>query len=239
MRIANVTTTVVLAGTLAAVGCNRQESAPSTATTAAENRATDQALDRDREAADLEKRAIDVERRWAEMEAKVKRDDRTPTAGLQSEVKEDVANIREAVANLKTTTPENWWERHEEATERTVNDIEADVLRFTGGKKAPEPVVPAEPVATSAGFEEQRTQFIARVRARLDAYEEQLAQVKAKGARETELEDTQARIDKLQDDLDRLRGASPDEWWDISTKRVDEYIDRVERSIGRLDNDKV
>ena len=68
--------------------------------------------------------------------------------------------------------------------------------------------------------------------------EERLKDVKADGPQETELEDTRARIDKLQDDLDRLRNVSPEEWWDVSTARVREYIDRVERSIGRLDNDE-
>jgi len=47
-----------------------------------------------------------------------------------------------------------------------------------------------------------------------------------------------ARIDKLQDDLDRLPSVSADEWWDVSAALVRGYIDRVERSIGRLDNDK-
>jgi hypothetical protein len=55
---------------------------------------------------------------------------------------------------------------------------------------------------------------------------------------ETEREDTKARIDKLQEDLDELRGVNPDAWWDVSSKRVGEYIDRVEESIKRLDNDK-
>jgi hypothetical protein len=38
--------------------------------------------------------------------------------------------------------------------------------------------------------------------------------------------------------LDRLRTASVDDWWTVSAERVDEYVDRVERSIGRLNNDK-
>jgi cell division protein FtsB len=42
----------------------------------------------------------------------------------------------------------------------------------------------------------------------LDALEEQLDKTKAKGALETELQDTKARIDKLQEDLDELRSVS-------------------------------
>ena len=69
--------------------------------------------------------------------------------------------------------------------------------------------------------------------------EEPLGRTKARGALETELQDTRARIDKLQDDLDRLHGVSADDWWDVSSERVDQYIDRVEESIKRLDDDRV
>ena len=52
------------------------------------------------------------------------------------------------------------------------------------------------------------------------------------------MEDTRARVNKLKDDVDRLRNASADDWWEISAKRVSEYIDRVEDSIRRLDDNK-
>jgi hypothetical protein len=68
--------------------------------------------------------------------------------------------------------------------------------------------------------------------------EEQIDKTKAKGALKTELEDTKARIDKLQQDLDDLRGVSPEAWWKVSSERVGEYIDRVETSIRRLDDNK-
>jgi hypothetical protein len=45
-----------------------------------------------------------------------------------------------------------------------------------------------------------------------------------------------ARVNKLGDDLDRLGSASPDDWWDVSKKRVTEYVDRIEGSIKRLDD---
>jgi DNA repair exonuclease SbcCD ATPase subunit len=68
--------------------------------------------------------------------------------------------------------------------------------------------------------------------------EEQLERTKAKGALETELEDTKARIDKLQEDLDELRNVSPDAWWDVSSERVGQYIERVDESIKRLDDNE-
>ena len=68
--------------------------------------------------------------------------------------------------------------------------------------------------------------------------EEQLKNVRARACVETELEDTRARVNKLKEDVGRLGRASADDWWDISSKRVSEYIERVERSVERLDNDK-
>jgi TolA-binding protein len=236
MPYTKIPMTLAMAAAVAVTACNRPEPAQEAATESASAART---LDRNEEAAKLEKRVIDLEQEWMEMQVEVKEDQRTPTAALHAEVKEDVVNVREAVANLKTTSPDNWWERHVEATERTVKDVEADVLRLAKAKTAPAPVVKPEPVGTTASFEERRTQFVAGVRARVDALEERLKDVKVDGPQETELEDTRARIDKLQDDLDRLRTVSPDEWWDVSSKRVGEYIDRLERSIRRLDDDKL
>jgi DNA repair exonuclease SbcCD ATPase subunit len=204
---------------------------------AAEKKAAEQ-RERSEEAAELERRAANLESQWTEMQTKVKTRDRTATAGLRQEVAEDVKNARTAVADLKTTTEENWWERHERALERSVSDVQADVQRLTKQKPMPEPTQKAEPVGTGGGFAERRDAFVSRPHARVDAMEEQLEKTKAKGALETELQDTKARIDKLQADLDELRRVSPDAWWDVSSERVDQYIDRVEASIKRLDDNK-
>ena len=194
--------------------------------------------ERSQEAAELERRAANLESQWTEMQTKVKTRERTATAGLREEVEEDVKNARSAVADLKTTTQDNWWERHERALERSVSDVQADVQRLTRQKTMPEPAEKAEPVGTAAGFGERRDAFVRRLRARLDTMEGQLDKTKAKGAFETELQDTKARIDKLQEDLDELRSVAPDAWWDVSSGRVGEYIERVEASIKRLDDNK-
>ena len=189
----------------------------------------------DEEAARLEKRAADLERRWTEMTAKVKEKSAAPTAGLRAEVQEDIDSVRQAVADLKTTTVDNWWERHERAIERAAADIEQDVRRFAKTKPAaPQPETPA----AAGPFESRRDQFVTRLRARVESMEEQLKGVRARAAVETELEDTKARVNKLKEDVSRLDRASADDWWDISSKRVSEYIERVERSVERLDNDK-
>jgi hypothetical protein len=150
-----------------------------------------------------------------------------------------VKNARAAAADLTSTTEENWWERHERALERSVDDVQADVQRLTKQKTMPEPREKPEPVGTAAGFAERRDAFVSRARARVDAMEQQLDKMDAKGALKTEVQDTRARIDKLQEDLDTLRSVSPDDWWDVSSERVADYIDRVEESIKRLDDNKV
>jgi TolA-binding protein len=192
----------------------------------------------DDDTAKLAARAADAEEQWKRMEGKIANRSTAPSAGLRGEVKEDIDNVREAIANLKTTSPENWWERHERALERTVDDIAEDVGRLTR-KPSPPPVAP-ETAASAAGapFQSRRDQFVARMRASVDSMEKQLEGVRARGAQEAELKDTRARIDKLQDDLDTLRTAEADDWWDVSVARVREYIDRVDDSIGRLDDSK-
>ena len=229
---------------LAVVGCDtgpavesNRANAESAEKKAAEKQAAEQ-RERSEKAAELERRAANLESQWTEMQTKVKTRDRTATAGLREEVEEDVKNARTAVADLKTTTQENWWDRHERALERSVSDVQADVQRLTKQKTMPEPTEKAESVGTAAGFAERRDAFVSRLRARVDAMEDQLDKTKAKGALGTEVEDTKARIDKLQQDLDELRRVSPDAWWKVSSERVGQYIDRVEASIKRLDDNK-
>jgi hypothetical protein len=237
MRQGNMIAILAMASALAVPACNREQPAEERAAAAADAATAESIRERNDDTAKLDTRVVSIERKWSEMQAEVKEENRTPTAGLREEVKEDVANVKDAVAGLKTTTPENWWERHERATERTLDDIEADVQRFAKSTAAAAPPAKVGPVGT-AGFEERRNAWVTNAHARLDAMEDRLKDVKAEGARETELQDTRARIDKLQDDLDRLQSVSAEEWWDVSEARVREYIDRVERSIGRLDNDK-
>jgi len=221
---------------LSVAGCNRQETARESAGTASPDAAAAAQQERARDLEDLQKRTDDLQQKWTSMQAEVRDERRAPTAALQAEVKEDVANARQAVANLGTTTPETWWERHERALESTADDIEADVRRLAKGR-VPAATSKAEP-NTTGGFEARRDAFVARLRTRVDGLEDALKDVKASGPTETEVQDTRARIDKLQDDLDRLRSVSPDDWWNVSVKRVREYVDRVAESVGRLDNDR-
>ena len=179
--------TGVAAAALLAVSCGGPEPAgePAREPSAAESAAAEVQRMRDEDSARLEKRAADLEKRWTEMEGKIKGQSGSPTAGLRAEVQEDIQSVRGAVADLKTTTPENWWERHERAIERSAADIEDDVRRFA--KAAKPGAAQAEPTASTGPFESRRDQFVSRMRARAEAMEEQLKGVRARAAVETEL----------------------------------------------------
>lgn len=231
-----------IAVALAAGGCKR-DAAEVREETADASRDADRAAELQRERDDeitrLDQRVAEVEREYAEARQKVVSGSRTATAGLREELQEDVTNVRQAVNDLRNTNPDNWWDRHEAALRRTADDIEADVRRLAG---AAMPQRPADAKGTTgvstAPFTSRRDQFVASLRARVDAMEDALEKVKARGPGETELEDTQARVKKLADDLDRLASASADDWWDVTKTRVTEYVDRVENSVERLDDNK-
>jgi hypothetical protein len=246
MHYGKITTIGIVALALASGACNR-DVAGSRNTTAGEEsprdtgRAEELQQKRNDDISRLDKRVFDIEHDYAEANQKVASGNRTATAGLQEELKEDVANIKSAVADLGTTTPENWWDRHEKAMKRTADDIEADVQRLAGN------VTPKQPQATSettgekvstAPFTSRRDTFVRELGARVDAMERALDDVKARGAKETEIEDVRARVKKLGEDVERLRSASADDWWEVTRARVTEYVDRVERSVKRLDDNK-
>jgi len=166
----------------------------------------------------------------------------TGAANVRGEVKSDLDDMKQAVKNLQTTTAENWWSRHEMALRTALDDVESDVRRFAGARALPAPkkdrrvaddsgqLVSAEPFMSS------RDKFVADVRSRLDAMGKALDSVKVSGRRKTELDDLHARVNKMGEDIDRLKSASPEDWWDLSKSRVEDYIARVEKSAGRVND---
>ena len=230
---------VVLSG-----ACNRpaDEARDSVPVTRSADETARAQRDRQEQISKLEKRVADVERKYSETNQKVESGKRTATSGLREELHEDVTNVKRAVNDLKTTTPENWWEREEQAMKHTADDVEADVRRLAG--KIPPAARSDTTVGTSgesvstAPFTSRRDRFVAELRMRVDAMERALDDVKARGPQETELDDTRARVKKLREDLDTLRAASPNDWWKVTNERVAESLDRVERSVGRLDDNK-
>ena len=246
MLYGKVTIIATLSLGLLSGACNR-DAGETRDTVPGENRAdtADKSAELQRERNDeiarLNTRVTEIEREYSEANQKVESGNRTATAGLREELKEDVANIKKAVNDLGSTTPENWWDRHEEAMRQTADDVQADVARLAGK------ITPAKPADTTTRggetvstepFTSRRDKFVAELRTRVDAMNDGLDNIKTKGAQETEVDDVRARVKKLGDDLDRLGRASADEWWDVSKTRVTEYVDRVEQSVERLDDNK-
>jgi|SRR5688572_21719040 hypothetical protein len=232
---------VVFSTAVASGACNRDATPTTTTSSATTEQTTDLQRERTETVADLNDRVAKVESEYVEKEGEVKSGARTATPGLREELREDVNNVKRAIADLDTTTAENWWDRHETAMKRTADDIEADVRRLAGStvlqQKTEEVGTRGEDPA-AAPFESRRDAFVVDLRTRVDAMKAALDKVKTRGAQETELDDTRARIAKLEDDLDRLKSASADDWWDVSRKRVTEYVDRLESSVDRLDDNK-
>jgi chromosome segregation ATPase len=246
MHKGKITITAALALSLVSAACDRGAGESRDATVAEESaknadRTAELQRQRNDDIARLNERVTEIEREYSEANQKVQSGNRKATPGLREELTEDVSNIKKAVSDLGSTTPQNWWDRHEEAMRKTADDIQADVTRLAG--KVP-PVEPAttsrktgETVSTEP-FSSRRDTFVADLGARVDAMNQALDRVKAKGARETEVEDVRARVKKLGDDVDRLRTASADDWWDVTKARVTEYVDRVGQSVDRLDDNK-
>jgi hypothetical protein len=228
---------IALAGV---AGCNRaaqetRDEAKDTAANVADATA-DAQRERDAEVARLNERVAEIEREFAARNEQLASGARAATAGLQEEVREDVTNVKQAVANLSTTTADNWWEREESAVRRTVDDLGSDVKRLAG--RVPEAASVATDTSATAPFTSRRDAFVTEMKGRVNAFQKALDGVKARGARETEVRDTRARADKLAADLDKLAAASADDWWDVTTDRVDDYLERVEASVKRLDDNK-
>ena len=80
----------------------------------------------------LNERVAAVERDYAAKSEQLATGKKTATDGLREEVQEDVANVKQAVASLGTTTADNWWEREAEAMRRAADDLGSDVKRLAG-----------------------------------------------------------------------------------------------------------
>ena len=130
MELRNLTAIGTLALALVVPACNRAEQPTAEATRDA---VAEGAAEAQKERADamarLNERVAAIEREYAEKNAEVASGAKTATAALREEVREDVANVKEAVASLGTTTADNWWDRHEQALRRT-----AIILPSTAGR---------------------------------------------------------------------------------------------------------
>jgi cytochrome c556 len=210
------------------------------------DRASELQRQRDQELAKMDERVASLERKYQEKRATSPNGTvgTTGTTVVRDEVTSDLDDVKKAVDNLRTTTPENWWERHESALKTAFHDVQSDVEHFTGKRTQPEPAknrraadASGQPIST-APFTSSRDKFVADMRARVDAMNKALDSVKASGPRKVSMDDLHTRVNKLGDDIDNLKSASAEDWWDLSKARVNDYIDRVEKSLARLDNSK-
>jgi hypothetical protein len=244
-------TTAMSVLTLAlAAGCNRENTAEQRNNAAGQeaarnaDRAAERQRQRDEDLSKMDQRIAALEQEYQEKRAGSPSGTSGTTGGLRGEVKSDMDDVRKAVANLRTTTPENWWERHEAVLKTAFDEVESDVKRFTGTKARSVPPR-NERVADASGqvvstepFTSKRDKFVADMRIRVNAMDSALDHVKATGPRKTELDDLRARVKKLGEDIDRLKSASAEDWWDLSKARVNDYIDRVEKSVSRVSDRK-
>ena len=180
-----------IALSVGASGCNRpaQETRDDAKETAAQvaDATADAQRQRDAEVTRLNERVAQIERDYAAKSEQLAARKNTATAGLREEVQEDVANVKQAVANLSTTTADNWWDREEAAVRRAVEDVGSDVERLAGKVSDPAPVATDTP--TTAPFTSRRDAFVTEMKGRVNAFQRALDRVKAKGPRETEVND--------------------------------------------------
>lgn len=108
----------------------REESAREEFARAADIAAAEFQRKRIDDTAQMEKRVVDLERQWTEMERQIREEVGSTDSRIEGRGAGDIKNVHGAVADLKTTSPDNWWERHDRAMERTAGDIDADVRRF-------------------------------------------------------------------------------------------------------------
>jgi hypothetical protein len=239
---------LALAVALSSAACNNDTTVENRADAAADEaaREADRVADLQKQRTDdvngMQERLTSLQREYDEKTAaRVQGTSGTAATRMRTTLAEDMTNVRKAVDDLRTTTADNWWDRHESALKQTIDEVEEDVKRVArvrtlpaAGK--PDPALETKDGASTEPFLSRRDRFVTQMNARIDAMQQALERVKAKGARQTELEDVKARVNKLDDDLDHLKSASADDWWDLSKARVNDYIERVEQSIARLDD---
>jgi len=250
MHIRIITAVSVVALTVGTGACRREgsverhDAAPATEATRDVDRTAELQRHRDLELSKMDDRIAALERHYEEQVAAHPRGTSgAPATGrLRHDVQGEVNDVKTAVSNLRTTTADNWWDRHESALEKAFDDVESDVQRFAGTRALPvhqnnhRVADKSGQTVSAAPFMSSRDKFVADMQARVDAMNKALDNVKATGPRKTELKDLHDRVNKLGEDLDRLKSASAEDWWDLSQHRVNDYIDRVEKSVARLDD---
>jgi TolA-binding protein len=197
----------------------------------------DQQVDRQQnEVAELEQRTNELERDWnAAQERLSKRTDAAATEA-KAEIQEMIADVKREVAELRSTSADNWWDRTEQDIESAAGEVEQDVKRFA---RRWTPDVDNDNVGTTGNadtWEARRDRLVNRMQARIDSMEQALRDVGPDADKE-DVEETRAEIRDMREENDRLRGADENDWWDVTRERVNNFIERIDARIDRLIND--
>src|SRR5438132_3056335 len=105
------------------------------------DRASELQRQRDQDLAKMDDRVAALERTYQEKRA-TSASGTVGTAGttaVRDEFKSDLDDMKKAVNNLRTTTPENWWDRHQTALKTAIADVESSVTHFAGTRTPPKP----------------------------------------------------------------------------------------------------
>ena len=193
MRYHNAIALIAAASVLGAA-CDRPEPAPPAAkSSAADTAAADLQRKRNEEVAQLDGRVADLgllDRHGRQAGGPVGHRHAGDAGGDQGRH----GDVRQAVADLGTTEPTNWWERHERAMERTATDIEADVRRLAKGKPAASRGA-TDSSAPTAPFESRRDWLVTQLRARVEAMEDRIRGGRGRARRQPSWT-TRARVSK-------------------------------------------
>ena len=242
----------VLALTLAAGACNRQaamnqsDNASAAPVTRQADRAAELQRQRDEDLAKLDARVAALERDYQQA-----RDARpsgtagtTATSPLRGEAKSDVHDVTEAVEQ-----PPNH-DARKLVGARSGRDEACDRRRRGGRQTRHRSAKPAD--STQGGSCRRRvgaagqhcavhveSRQVRRRHACTGGCDEQGPRHReGQGSAENGSDDLHARVNKLGEDLDRLKSASAEDWWDVSKGRVEDYIARVEKSVHRIPDQK-
>ncbi|MGE0449568.1 MAG: hypothetical protein AB7Q29_08290 [Vicinamibacterales bacterium] len=247
MRHMYVVTAALLGLTLSGAACDREPVQTERDTAAEEaareaERVAEEQRQRNEEINQMSERVSEIEREYEEKSANTPRGSAgTAAARVRGELSEDLNGVKQAVADLRTTTADNWWDRYEQAIRQSVDDLEADVKEVARIRTLPAPEGADTPQmeqssggAAPAPFASARDRFVAEMQPRIASMTRALDNIRARGARQTRVEQVRAQVEKLRDDLDALKASEAGDWWDLSKARVQNAIERLDESIEQL-----
>jgi DNA repair exonuclease SbcCD ATPase subunit len=202
---------------------------------------TEQRQEIEERAVHMEQRVSELERKLSEMTAKPE-EQRAVSANRVGDIREDLNELRQEIADLRTTEPQNWWDRTERSVERAWNDVQSDARGRGVTARAPTETEgtadrEATPPVAGQDLSARREQFVNRMESDIKALEQELDKLDRAGRNVANVDDVRDELKDLKEEVASLRTANENDWWDITKKRLDRTADRIERQIDKLDDD--